>query len=349
MSQRDFPAYTDQREALTKLPLRLYGSFMKISRKLILAGIFATAATSGSTFAQSTPPAPTPPVSVFKGVGVKPEAVNVPSVTLDILPANAARGQTSPGALVVNLKGPGRGAPAGSQPFRVSVDINIYSIDPQGNETLVTQAKNVPKAPGPAVIGEPAIHALRLDDRAVFAAPLRPGRYRAEAILTSWTPPISTTTGLTSDPVPVEAGGAALNFNLAELFIAQLANFSGEIRTTARLTLVDPRQAPNAAAAAKRVMDMHVNAIRTWVGKANAPIPGTPPKAPIVATETPIPAPGVSGISVRFQGQLYADTVAQSVAQLQTIASAGNRGFPVPGGILHLSTTLPISVTPAAQ
>jgi hypothetical protein len=304
--------------------------------------IIAAASISSASTAQVAPP-----VGVFSGVGVTPAPVNVPNVALDVVPADPSRRQASPGSLVVSLTGPRD--PAIRPAHRVTVDISIYSVTPQGAENLVVTAKNVPRAPGAAVVGAPAIHILRFDDKTVFPAPLKPGRYRAEATLTSWTPTASTGGGRPSELVPVEAGGAALNFDMSSLFIAYLSEFTGEIRTMARLVVTDPRQAPAATLAARNTVARHIDAIRAWVARVNAPLPQVPGKAPVLATETSIPAPVVNGISFKLKGQLYTDTAPQLVAQLQAIAAGSNRSMPVPGGILHLYTSLPISVTPAVR
>lgn len=114
----------------------------------------------------------------------------------------------------------------------------------------------------------------------------------------------------------------------------------------ARLVVTNPALGAQARTAAATIVKNHANAVRTWVANANFAPAGAPGKIPVTAVESRVPGVGVDGISFRMTGQVYTDLAIDQMARLQAIVAGGNRPYPLPGGVLYLSTTPPPNLFP---
>jgi hypothetical protein len=320
---------------------------MKLHPNLFIAALIATVPAVDAASSIPKPPRP-PSVSVFKGPGIAAEVGDAPSVSLDIISASSSKNAVSPGGIVVSLR-PDREASY----HRSQVDLNIYSVDADGVENLILELVDVPgkQARYP---GAPSTHGIWLDDSNIFPTPLKPGSYRAEAILTVWTPPIIELDGsgsqiAVSDPKPIEAGGAALNFHVSELFLVDTSDISGHIAVSAQLVITNPRQAAQARAAATQLINSRADLIRSAIKDLNFPLDGVPAKKPVSTTETLIPGSGgVNGVSFSLQGQLYTDLAVAQVGRLRSLETRPTF-VNVPGGRLFLGVKAPVSFSPSSK
>ncbi len=223
----------------------------------------------------------------------------------------------------------------------IAATVNLYYTDystpgiPQ--EVLVQEIQNIPYYQARTPMA-PLIFTLSLDDRKIFPQGLKPGSYRAEAVVGRR---IMYSTFANNVPPPLdrpinESAGAAMEFYVAELFSSAVSNISGDIVVTPRIIIQNPKMIPQAQAAARQIVGGHVTNIRSWIRSANAPIPGFPKKLDVVSKEVTF-GTDPKGITFSLKGQVF-ENAPGTMTNLKGIVAAGNRTFPVPGGLLSLST-----------
>ncbi len=225
----------------------------------------------------------------------------------------------------------------------MQVTLNIFQKTTGGDKLAATvsldQLAHVLGGPSGAPNPNPTFYGS-LSDKKKFPEGLLPGSYRAEAIVYVLTDPISSG-WLHSDRRWVEAGGAAVDFNIQQVNLLPVSEVQGELKTTATIS---PRRGATKvqidqlnAEARSRVAKVYLAAKDIFVSQ-QAVATGAPARKSwdVYAYNSPNGLSATLGVS---SGQSYQYLVPQLNSKISSVVKGGNTVVNLPGGLIVLKTS----------
>ncbi len=191
---------------------------------------------------------------------------------------------------------------------------------------------------GRPIIPDHGFH-TSISDKNKFPNGLPVGSYRAEAVVYTLTPPISTTSGLKSESRWVEAGGAAVEFRVDQVNLVPVTEGGAGFDITA--TVSPKRGATKAqidrlnAAARARVSQVYT-AAKAVIDSQSRVVAGEPTRKPwkVSTNNSPI---GLSA-SIGGHGQSYNHMIPQIFLNVGAVRGSGNTVVTTPDGNIVLKT-----------
>ncbi len=277
-----------------------------------------------------------------KGNGITPANFNAPFALLNVEPAAVVGTNASLGRFAV-ITTPAVGS------SKTTAFLAIYQPDPLGRtnvaDKLVATAQMTTTNTNvtPVVTLFAPLTSLKGTNNTTYAIPQ--GKFRAEATIYAWTPATTTTPSK-----PVEAGGAAANFQVGSVFLTNTSTASGSFRINITGT---PSSTNSAAVTAVKssvasTLSDSVKAVTANLNKyATTNAAGTPYRAPwkwtLAQTNSGLTA---SATFTLTDGAVYTDNAYAVQSEFYKLASLWSTTIPSLSGSVRISSYQGITFTP---